>query len=162
MITKFADVFAELKEKGVCKKMVAAWAVDEHTIEACAKATQLGFVKVTLVGDEALISKTCQQLGIDTGMFEIVNEPVELKAVAKTNLLKPGESQTITMTVNVADLASFDETASAWVVAEGEYQFLIGASAQDIKATLSATAKAQQTKVHDVMKPDVQLNLLRR
>ncbi len=83
MITKFADVFAELKEKGVCKKMVAAWAVDEHTIEACAKATQLGFVKVTLVGDEALISKTCQQLGIDTGMFEIVNEPVELKAVAK-------------------------------------------------------------------------------
>ena len=63
--------------------MVAAWAVDEHTIEACAKATQLGFVKVTLVGDEALISKTCQQLGIDTGMFEIVNEPVELKAVAK-------------------------------------------------------------------------------
>ena len=66
------------------------------------------------------------------------------------------------MTVNAADLASFDETASAWVVAEGEYQFLIGASAQDIKATLSATAKAQQTKVHDVMKPDVQLNLLRR
>ena len=83
MITKFADVFAELKEKGVCKKMVAAWAVDEHTIEACAKATQLGFVKATLVGDEALIAKTCQQLGIDRGMFEIVNEPVELKAVAK-------------------------------------------------------------------------------
>ena len=83
MITKFADVFAELKEKGVCKRMVAAWAVDEHTIEACAKATQLGFVKATLVGDEALIAKTCQQLGIDRGMFEIVNEPVELKAVAK-------------------------------------------------------------------------------
>ncbi len=83
MITKFADVFAELKEKGVCKRMVAAWAVDEHTIEACAKATQLGFVKVTLVGDEALIAKTCQQLGIDMGMFEIVNEPVELKAVSK-------------------------------------------------------------------------------
>ena len=49
MITKFADVFAELKEKGICKKMVAAWAVDEHTIEACAKASEMGFVKVTLV-----------------------------------------------------------------------------------------------------------------
>ena len=47
MITKFADVFAELKEKGVCKRMVAAWAVDEHTIEACAKASEMGFVKVT-------------------------------------------------------------------------------------------------------------------
>ncbi len=33
MITKFTDVFADLKEKGICKRMVAAWAVDEHTIE---------------------------------------------------------------------------------------------------------------------------------
>ena len=83
MITKFADVFAELKEKGVCKKMVAAWAVDEHTIEACAKASEMGFVKVTLVGDEDMIKATCEKLGLDAGQFEIVNEPVELKAVAK-------------------------------------------------------------------------------
>ena len=75
MITKFADVFAELKEKGVCKKMVAAWAVDEHTIEACAKASEMGFVKVTLVGDEELIKATCGKLGIDAGQFEIVTQP---------------------------------------------------------------------------------------
>ena len=55
MITKFADLFAELKEKGICKKMVAAWAVDEHTIEACAKASEMGFVKVTLVGDKKFL-----------------------------------------------------------------------------------------------------------
>ena len=61
MITKFADVFAELKEKGVCKRLVAAWAVDEHTIVACAKASELGFVKVTLVGDKELIRETCQK-----------------------------------------------------------------------------------------------------
>ena len=83
MITKFADLFAELKEKGICKKMVAAWAVDEHTIEACAKASEMGFVKVTLVGDKTMISETCAKLGIDEGQFDIVNEPVELKAVAK-------------------------------------------------------------------------------
>ena len=83
MITKFADVFAELKEKGICKRMIAAWAVDEHTIEACAKASEMGFVKVTLVGDENLINDTCTKLGIDVAQFEIVNEPVELKAVAK-------------------------------------------------------------------------------
>ena len=60
------------------------------------------------------------------------------------------------------ELASFDEAASAWVVAEGDYQFLVGASSQDIKATLSAPVKNMQTKVNDVMKPKVQLNLLKR
>ena len=64
--------------------------------------------------------------------------------------------------MKAADLASFDEEASAWVVAEGEYQFLVGASSQDIKATLTANAKAQETKANDVMKPEVKLNLLRR
>ncbi len=64
MITKFTDVFADLKEKGICKRMVAAWAVDEHTIEACSKATDLGFVKVTLVGDENMIKVTCNKKGL--------------------------------------------------------------------------------------------------
>jgi beta-glucosidase len=91
------------------------------------------------------------------------NKPAkELKAFAKTKNLKPGESETITLSVTAADLASFDETASAWVVAEGEYQFLVAASAQDVKATLPAAVKNQQTKVNDVMKPQAPLNLLKR
>ena len=91
------------------------------------------------------------------------NKPAkELKAFAKTKQLKPGESQTLTLSITAPELASFDEAASAWVVAEGEYQFLIGASSQDIKATLTAPAKSFQTKAHDVMKPQGQLNLLKR
>jgi len=66
------------------------------------------------------------------------------------------------LSVKAADLASFDEAACAWVVAEGEYQFLVGASSQDIKATLTANAKAQQTKANDVLKPQTQMNLLKR
>ena len=42
MITKFSDVFAELKAKGVCKKLVVAWGVDEHSIEAAYKAVEMG------------------------------------------------------------------------------------------------------------------------
>ena len=96
MITKFADVFAELKEKGVCKRLVAAWAVDEHTIVACAKASELGFVKVTLVGDKELIRETCQKNNIDIELFEIVNEPVELKAVSKAvQLVHDGEGDVL-------------------------------------------------------------------
>lgn len=83
MITKFSDVFAELKEKGICKRMVAAWAVDEHTIEAASNAVDMGFVTATLVGDEALIKDVCAKNNINVAKFAIVNEPVELKAVAK-------------------------------------------------------------------------------
>ena len=91
------------------------------------------------------------------------NKPVkELKAYAKTRLLKPGESETLVLTVKAADLASFDGQASAWVVDGGEYQFLVAASSQDIRATLTASVKAQTMQVHNVMKPQHPLHLLQR
>ena len=91
------------------------------------------------------------------------NKPAkELKAYAKTRNLKPGEKETVRLFVKTADLASFDEAASAWVVSGGEYQFLVGASSQDIKATLKADVQGQETKVHNVLKPQVQMNLLKR
>lgn len=83
MITTFSDVFAELKSKGICKKMVAAWAVDEHTILAASKAVDLGFVKAALVGDAKLIAQVCEKNGIDSAKFEIIDNPDELKAVAQ-------------------------------------------------------------------------------
>ena len=83
MIKSFADLFAELKAKNICKKMVAAWAVDEHTIEAAAKATEQGFVKAVLVGDADLINKVCKDNKIDVSIFEIVDIKDEMKAVAE-------------------------------------------------------------------------------
>lgn len=83
MITKFSDVFAELKAKNICKKMVAAWAVDEHTIEAASKAIDLGFITATLVGDKTMIQDVCAKLDIDVEKFDIVHEPVEMKAVSR-------------------------------------------------------------------------------
>jgi len=96
MITRFSDVFTELKEKGICKKMIAAWAVDEHTIEAAGRAVDLGFVKATLVGDEAMIKDVCAKNGIDVEKFEIVNEPNELKAVSEAvRLVHDGEGDVL-------------------------------------------------------------------
>ena len=83
MIQNFNDLFVELKAKGICKKMVAAWAVDEHTIEAASLATDMGFVKCTLVGDEDLIKKVCTDNNIDVAKFEIVDVKDELKAGAE-------------------------------------------------------------------------------
>ena len=120
-------------------------------------------VSVTVKNTGAREGKEVVELYVSAPDNKAANKPAkELKAFAKTKALKAGESETITMTVKAADLASFDEAASAWVVAEGEYQFLVGASAQDIKATLPAAVKASSEKVNDVMKPEVQMNLLKR
>ena len=96
MITSFSDVFAELKQKGVCKTMVAAWAVDEHTIEAASQAVDLGFIKAVLVGDAALINEVCVKRGIDAAKFTIVDNPDELKAVAQAvQMVHDGEGDVL-------------------------------------------------------------------
>ena len=120
-------------------------------------------VSVTVKNTGAREGKEVVELYISAPDNKAADKPAkELKAYAKTRQLKPGESETLTLTMKAADLASFDESASAWVVTAGEYQFLVGASSQDIRATLTAEAKAQQTKVNNVLKPQVQMNLLKR
>ena len=131
-----------------------------------AKITEKGDafeVSVTVKNTGKLEGKEVVELYISAPDNKAANKPAkELKAFAKTRQLAAGESETVVMTVKAADLASFDEAASAWVVAEGEYQFLVAASAQDVKSTLKAKVKGQQTKVNNVMKPQVQMNLLKR
>ncbi|MDL2212863.1 glycoside hydrolase family 3 C-terminal domain-containing protein [Bacteroides sp. OttesenSCG-928-J23] len=77
----------------------------------------------------------------------------ELKAFAKTKELKPGESQTISLTITTADLASYDEGKSAWVTESGTYKLLVAASSRNAKATLDAVvAEAKEVKTNDVLK----------
>ena len=113
MITSFADVFADLKEKGICKKMIAAWAVDEHTIEAASKAVDLGFVTATLVGDAKMIADVCGKHGIDIAKFEIVDNPDELKAVAQAvKMVHDGEGDVL-----MKGLVSFLISTDSWSMA---------------------------------------------
>ena len=58
----------------------------------------------------------------------------ELKAFAKVHL-EPGESKTVTLSIGRSELAYYDDLAHRWVAEAGEFEVLVGASSQDIRAT---------------------------
>lgn len=92
-----------------------------------------------------------------------LEKPVkELKAFGKTRELQPGESETLKMRLQRRDLASFDESQSAWVVDEGSYQFLFAASAADVRCTSSLKVSGMTEKTSNALAPKTELKLLRK
>lgn len=87
----------------------------------------------------------------------------ELKAFAKTDLLRPGQSQTLEFTLRAADLASFDPVRSAWVVEAGTYRLMVGASSARIKASAEIEVKSDLVveRAHRALVPQVVIEELR-
>src|ERR1700744_1074181 len=87
----------------------------------------------------------------------------ELKGFAKTKLLNPGESQTLTFTLNAKDLASFNTAQTAWIADAGKYEVKIGASSEDIKLSKPFTLAKTLTveKVHKALAPQVAIDELK-
>jgi phosphate butyryltransferase len=83
MITKLEQVVDLVKSKPK-KRLVAAFANDDHTIEAVNHAVEFGIVDAILVGNEATINQVCKQLNIDVHKFTVINEPDEVKAAGKS------------------------------------------------------------------------------
>ena len=107
--------------------------------------------------------KEVVQLYVSAPDAASANKPEkELKAFAKTKELEPGEAVVVTLKVNAADLASYDEAASAWTVTPGNYKFLIGSSSRDIKATLEAKAEALTSQTNNILNLQNSINLLKR
>ncbi len=57
----------------------------------------------------------------------------ELKAFVKTRLLKPGETQTVEMTVPRSELATWMEAEGRWHVASGDYTLSVSANVEDVR-----------------------------
>ena len=86
----------------------------------------------------------------------------ELKSFGKTRELKPGESQTLTMTMQKRDLASFDEAGSQWLVEAGTYTIRVGANSRDIRLTAPLRLTEYTEKTSNALAPKAELNLLRQ
>ena len=86
MAKNFQEIFEQVRSKSK-KRLVAAWAVDDHTITAVGKAVEMGIVEGTLVGDKDMILEVCKKENIDPQLFTIIDNKVELKAVAQAVLM---------------------------------------------------------------------------
>ena len=129
--------------------------------------------KVKVNGNEVTVSITVKNTGSVSGKEVaqvyvsapkgILEKPAhELKAFAKTRELKPGEQQTLVMTIQKRELASFDESHSQWLTEAGIYTFAIGASSRDIKATATAKLTEYKEPVNNALAPKQELHLLRQ
>lgn len=118
-------------------------------------------VSVTVKNTGKVSGKQVAQVYVTAPKGKLEKPAKELKAFAKTRELKPGESQTLTMTIPVRDLSSFDEAGSKWLAEKGNYQVLVGDNVENILGQASFSLKADYTeKVSNACPLQEPLNLL--
>ena len=113
-------------------------------------------VAVSVKNSGKIAGKEVVELYLTAPDTEMEKPVRELRGFAKTQLLKPGESQQLSFELDPRSLASFRSGISAWVADKGEYQVNIGASSRDIrlKAAFNLASDIVVEKVHDVMYPN--------
>ena len=139
---------------------VSAEQVGTH-IEVTATVTNVGDF---YSGKEVLqVYYSAPQMG--TGEAVLGKPGKVLAAFDKTGLLEPGESQTLTMTFPISDMASFDDTGvtghkNAWLLEAGDYNIYVGNSIQDAGTRQVYTYNQPEMRVidEDLTQLDTMLN----
>jgi beta-glucosidase len=120
-------------------------------------------VSVDIKNTGKVAGREIAQLYLSAPKGKLDKPETELKGFAKTRLLQPGESQTLTFVLDAAALASFDTSISSWIADAGKYQIGVGASSADIRLTGSFALGKNLTvkKESAALAPKVQINELK-
>ncbi len=119
---------------------------------------------VTITNTGKVAGKEVVELYLSAPAGKVDKPAEELKHFAKTGLLKPGESQTITFTIDAKDLSSFNTASSSWIADAGQYTVKIGASSENIKQSANFTLAKEivAEKDHKALEPQVTINELKK
>lgn len=91
-------------------------------------------VKATITNTGSVAGKEVVQVYVSAPKNKQIEKPLkELKGFAKTGLLQPGQSGSVTITIPCERLASWDESTHQWLLDKGTYTIQLGASSADIR-----------------------------
>jgi len=118
-------------------------------------------VKVTNTGTH-YCGKAVAQLYVSAPEGKIEKPYQELKAYAKTRLLHPGETETLDLTLEPGDMASWDDKRGVWVLEAGDYLLRLGQNAEETE--VCGILRLEEERVSETytarITPDVPLKMM--
>lgn len=114
------------EKQGIVPRYPFGYGLSYTHFEQQVTAVSENNVTVTITNTGDFAGKEVLQLFIAKPEGGIDHEMRSLAGFAKTRLLQPGESQTLCIPYDLADIASFDEGRSSFILEAGEYRLSLG------------------------------------
>jgi beta-glucosidase len=98
-------------------------------------------VSVDVTNTGRLVGKETVQVYVHDRQSALKRPPKELKGFAKIEL-QPGETKTVTISLDFRAFAYYNPTYKQWVTENGEFDILVGASSTDIRGIATVTLQS--------------------
>jgi beta-glucosidase len=108
--------------------------------------------------------KEVAQLYVTAPSKRLEKPAIELRAFGKTNLLQPGQQQTLRFELTAKDIASFDTQSTSWMAEAGKYIVKVGTSSEKILQTssFSVPKDIMVEKCNKVLAPQIPISELKK
>ncbi len=119
-------------------------------------------ITATVTNTGEVAGKRAVQVYLQAPMGKLGKPKVVLIGFAKTKLLAPKQSETVSIVVNKRELASYDDSICAFVLEKGEYNLQIGFNCRDISTFSSFSHEEDEVveRTQDALKPIVEFEKL--